>query len=75
MLRVLVLSRGKYESLDANWFPEVGLGLVLWTGTFEGQQQTWLRWCDREGRVIPTGVERTARLAAQLRALGVEPEA
>ncbi len=65
VLRAFVLSRGKYESLDANWFPEVGLGLVLWRGTFEGQQQTWLRWCDREGRVIPTGAERAARLAAQ----------
>ena len=78
----LVLSRGKYESLEANWFPEVGLGLVLWTGTFEAQQQTWLRWCDKDGRVIPTGAERAERLAAraerlaaQLRALGVEPEA
>jgi hypothetical protein len=56
---------------DAKRFPDVGLGLVLWTGTFEGQQQTWLRRCDKDGRVIPTGAE---RLAAQLRALGVEPE-
>jgi Uma2 family endonuclease len=75
VLRTFVLSRGKYESIDAKWFPEVGLGVVLWTGTFEGQQQTWLRWCDKDGRVIPTGAERAERLAAQLRALGVEPEA
>ena len=82
VLRAFVLARGKYEPLDAKWFPDVGLGLVLWTGPFEGQQQTWLRWCDKDGRVIPTGAERAEReaaraerLAAQLRALGVEPEA
>ncbi|MEH2340058.1 hypothetical protein [Nostoc sp.] len=47
-----------------------------------------MRWCDAEGNVIPTGAERAEqereaketalqraeRLAAQLRALGVEPE-
>ena len=75
VLRAFVLSRGKYESLEGNWFPEVGLGATLWTGAFEGQQQTWLRWCDKDGRVIPTGAERAERLAAQLRALGVEHEA
>jgi Uma2 family endonuclease len=75
VLRTFVLARGKYEPIDAKWFPDVGLGLVEWTGTFEGQQQTWLRWCDKEGRAIPTGAERAERLAAQLRALGVEPEA
>jgi hypothetical protein len=70
VLRAFVLSRGKYESLEGNWFPEIGLGLSLWTGVFEGQQQTWLRWCDKDGHVIPTGAERVERLAAQLRALG-----
>jgi Uma2 family endonuclease len=75
VVRACVLARGKYEPLDAKWLPNVGLGLVLRTGKFEGQQQTWLRWCDKDGRVIPTGAERAERLAAQLRALGVEPDA
>jgi hypothetical protein len=49
----------------------------------------WLRWCDREGTLILTGAERAEqerqlaeqerlraeRLSAQLRALGIEPEA
>ena len=44
----------------------------------------WLRWIDREGRLIPTGAEqaeqaeqerqRAERLAARLRELGVEPD-
>jgi hypothetical protein len=37
---------------------DVGLGLPLWEGTFEGVRRTWLRWSDRDGKVIPTGEER-----------------
>jgi Uma2 family endonuclease len=58
VLRAFVLQRGKYEPVDWKWFPEVGLGLTFWDGTFEGKQETWLRWCDRDGQVIPTGAER-----------------
>jgi hypothetical protein len=82
VLRAYRLQGRKYELIDAGWFPEVGLGLKLWPGTFEGQQQTWLRWCDQQGQVISTGAERAQderrradRLANQLRALGIEPEA
>ena len=53
-----MLQRSKYEPIEPYWFPEVGLGLTLWEGVFEGVQATWLRWCDQEGRVIPTGAER-----------------
>ena len=38
----------------------VGLGIMLWQGVYEGVLQTWLRWCDRDGVVIPTGAERAA---------------
>ncbi len=89
MVRAFGLVRGKYEPTDMSWMPEVGLGLVLWQGTYEGVEDRWLRWCDREGRVIPTGAERAEqvrqqidqerqhreRLEAQLRALGHEPSA
>jgi Uma2 family endonuclease len=88
VLRAYGLQRSRYEPVEPRWFPEVGLGLTLWEGTFEGQHETWLRWCDQEGHVIPTGAERAEeerrradaaaerfeRLAAQLRALGIEPE-
>jgi hypothetical protein len=32
--------------------------VTLWEGTFEGLHGTWLRWCDQDGIVIPTGAER-----------------
>jgi Uma2 family endonuclease len=89
VLRVFVLRGRTYEPLNVHWIPEVGLGLTLWRGQFEAKDTQWLRWCDQEGRVIPTGaeraeiqaeraeiqVERAEKLAAQLRALGIEPSA
>ncbi len=35
----------------------VGLGLSLWQGEYEDTEALWLRWTDREGRLIPTGAE------------------
>ncbi|WNZ27451.1 Uma2 family endonuclease [Leptolyngbya sp. NK1-12] len=41
------------------WLNGVGLGLTLWEGQFEEEiTRLWLRWCDRDGQVIPTGAER-----------------
>jgi hypothetical protein len=75
VLRVFALRGRTYEPMAVQWFPEIGLGLTLWHGIYEAKQTQWLRWCDQEGRVIPTGAERAEKLAAQLRALGVEPSA
>jgi Uma2 family endonuclease len=88
ILRIYGLSLGVYAELASHWLPDVGLGLTLWEGAYEGAHDTWLRWCDQDGQVIPTGGEyaeqerqraeqerqRADRLIAQLRALGVEPQ-
>jgi Uma2 family endonuclease len=80
VLRSFELRRGAYEPLDEHWFPGINLGLTLWEGVYVGHTARWLRWCDRNGRVIPTGPERAdeanqrlARLEVQMRALGIEP--
>ena len=39
-------------------FPDIGLGLRLWQGRYEGHDNTWLRWVDADGVPIPTGQER-----------------
>ena len=40
------------------WLEGVGLGLTLWEGSFEeAVSRLWLRWCDQDGQVIPTGAE------------------
>jgi hypothetical protein len=63
--------------------------VTLWRGSYQGCGDTWLRWCDRDGAVILTGEERAEaeraraeaereraeRLAAKLRAAGIDPDA
>src|SRR5204862_2075882 len=59
VLRVYGLERNQYKPMkEPYFFPEAGLGLKLWKGTFEGKEATWLRWCDERGKVIPTGKEK-----------------
>jgi Uma2 family endonuclease len=68
--------------------PEWKVSLGVWQGTYQGIERLWLRWYDAEGQPMLTGEEeaalaraqtqqaeaRAARLAEQLRALGIEPE-
>lgn len=48
----------KYETITPAWFESVGLGLLVWHGTFEQLEADWLRWCDQDGQLIPLGEER-----------------
>lgn len=80
--RAYELRGHRYVPLERAWFEAVGLGLTEWEGTYEGQRERWLRWCRADGTVVPTGAERAdtkreraERLAARLRALGIDPEA
>ncbi len=80
-LRTYELRGDLYVTVERPWFESVGLGLVEWEGTFEGAPGRWLRWCLRDGTVVPTGAERAEsaearaeRLAAMLRELGVDPD-
>lgn len=102
ILRTYGLAVRHYLEMETFWLEEVGLGLTLWEGVFEGKQDIWLRWCDKEGNILPTGAERAKQaeqlaqqaqqqalaaeeraqtaerraqqLAAQLRALGIDPD-
>ena len=83
------LMMNEYQPLQPDglgvWLKEAELGLGLWQGGYQGMERLWLRWYDRDGQWLPTPTElasqraeqerqRAERLAAQLRALGVEPE-
>jgi hypothetical protein len=72
-LRTYELVGGTYRSGDPGPWTNVGLGLRLWEGTFEGADDLWLRWCDANGAIIPTGEERIRALEAELRLLKGEP--
>ena len=69
LLRVWTLAAGRYVELtpaegiaqigQSVWLETVGLGLTLWAGAFEEKvSRVWLRWCDHQGHILPTGSER-----------------
>jgi hypothetical protein len=108
VLRAFVLQSANYQPISPDWLSGINLGLRLRESVHESITAEWLRWCDREGNVLPTGEElaerkrqeleaerahteaerqragqehqraeqerqRAERLAAQLRALGIDP--
>ena len=86
-IEVYELIGGKYQLLAANErghysITTMGIELGLWQGEYQNMELPWLRWWDLQGNLLLTGEERAEqetqranRLAAQLRALGIEPEA
>jgi len=58
VLRVYGRKNAAYAKFNEQWLPDVNLGLTLWTGVYEGKEDNWLRWRDREGQLILTGAER-----------------
>jgi len=79
-IEVYELIGGQYQLLAANErghysITAMGIELGLWQGEYQNAELPWLRWWDLQGNLLLTGEERANRLAAQLRALGIEPEA
>jgi Uma2 family endonuclease len=79
-IEVYELIGGKYQLLAANErghysITPMGVELGLWQGEYQNAELPWLRWWDLQGNLLLTGEERANRLAAQLQALGIEPEA
>lgn len=87
-LQVYELRGRYYTEAQENWLEQVGLGITLWQGEFEGRQDIWLRWCYQDGTILPTGDERAQKaeeraeqerqraelLAERLRAMGIDPD-
>lgn len=65
ILTVYRLTDAVYGREESARFPLLGLGLTLWEGSFEGKRDTWLRWTDAEGAIIPTGKERAEQERAR----------
>jgi hypothetical protein len=79
-LYCFLLEHGKYVPCEP-WFPELELGVRIWEGVFQATQATYLRWCDKNGKLIPTATERANelqqradKLAEKLRAAGIDPD-
>jgi Uma2 family endonuclease len=70
-----------YEPLTPNergwmWSEELQLWLGTWEGAFQGDRATWLRFYDRDGKLVPIGVEaeRQRAEAERQRAEALEAE-
>ena len=79
-IEVYHLIEEQYQLLAANerghyLIKPMGIELGLWQGEYQNMELPWLRWWDLQGNLLLIGEERANRLTAQLRALGVEPEA
>ncbi len=78
-IEVYHLIENQYQELPANdqghySIAPMGVELGIWQGRYQNMEFPWLRWWNLQGDLLLTGEERAEQLAAQLRALGVEPE-
>jgi len=64
LLRVFDLN-SKPRQIEPGSIRELGLGLTLWDGEYEGMKSTWLRWLDATGNLILTTKERAETEKAQ----------
>lgn len=61
VLRIFQLTGVSYVEKVDRLFPEIGLGLTLWTGEFDNRVEDWLRWTDLQGQLLATGSEERRR--------------
>jgi len=55
-LQCFSLTRRTYEK-NGLILEGIGLGLTTWQGPYEDMVDTWMRWTDENGKLIPTGAE------------------
>ena len=72
ILRVYELRNNIYVDNGNFFLSQIGLGLTIWHGIFEGLEYDWLRWCDASGNILLTGNELAQQ--AQQRVEQVEEE-
>lgn len=56
-LRIFQLTGLTYVEKVDRLFHEIGLGLTIWFGEFDGFREHWLRWVDSDGNMLATGEE------------------
>jgi Uma2 family endonuclease len=89
-LEAYKLVNGEYQPLEGNpiWLAEVGLGIGIERGTYQGINREWLYWYNQQGERLLTPEEqakqaqqraqqaqqRAELLAERLRTMGVDPD-
>jgi len=41
------------------WFKDLNIGVKVIHGSFEKMTADWLRWCDADGNILLTGLEKS----------------
>ena len=72
-LHIFALNAGAYARQASGWFPNINIGLKVWSGTYEEWPNDWLRWYTASGDVLATGAE--AKQLAEEYATQVEQHA
>jgi Uma2 family endonuclease len=67
ILRIFEIKGRKYFEKLETWLEQVGIGLTLWEGEFEGRKDLWLRWCDQDGNILLTGDERAKQAETKVK--------
>jgi Uma2 family endonuclease len=79
-LRYLRLVNGQYQEqplLPTNpriWFEDLGIGLGIWSGIFEGIPSHWLRWCNADGDWFWTDTEQAEQRAEAEQQLRIQAQ-
>ncbi|MFK0733693.1 MAG: Uma2 family endonuclease [Gloeotrichia echinulata HAB0833] len=89
-LEVYQLINGEYQTLEGNpvWLGEIGLGIGIERGTYQGITREWVYWYNQQGERLLTPEEQAKQaqqqvqqvqqraflLAEKLRSLGVDPD-
>jgi hypothetical protein len=60
-LRIFARNSLRFVEMADTWLSQVGLGVTLWEGEYEGMPGLWLRWCDQQGVILATGQEALMR--------------
>lgn len=56
-LRIFARQATRFVETTDRWLAEVELGLTTWAGDYDGFDDVWLRWVDRNGVMLATGPE------------------
>ncbi|MCC5664092.1 Uma2 family endonuclease [Nostoc sp. CHAB 5784] len=74
-LEVYRLVEGKYilQPGDKLWMPEIGLGIGIERGTYQGKTREWLYWYDENSSRYLTPEEQLQNLLAKLQQQKIDP--
>ena len=56
-LRIFTRQGARFTETDERWLAGAELGLTMWQGVYADMPGLWLRWVDRHGVLLATGLE------------------